>query len=88
MEAEQEVGARKLIGEKGKQEVGQGVDRKKLLGRNLDASGFRYSDAMNHSQTLPFVSDCTRNFKSGLAHLSIYLKQPHEPYLPHKEINS
>jgi len=40
--------------------------------------GFRNSDAMNRSQTFPFVlqlSDCTRNFKCGLTRLSVYLKQ-------------
>ena len=51
---------------------------------------FRNSDVMNRPQILPFVlqlSDCTRNFNSGWALLLIYLKQSHEPYLPHKEIN-
>ena len=53
LEAEQEMGARKLNRKKGKQEVGQGVDPKKQLGMNLDASGFSNSDAMNRSQTPP-----------------------------------
>jgi hypothetical protein len=40
LEAEQEKGARKLNRRKRKAADWTGVDRKKRLGRNLDASGF------------------------------------------------